>query len=256
MSDKKQPSTRPNNPWFYVAETVALGLAIAAGGLFLEYFVFNPGDVSSQQERHARLWGLSPWAGGIVVVIVLITSAIREDGKAWWRRRWHGLIGLRPRLPYTTAKQRLAGARRIATDRSDLKRQKYEEGFAARSAEVAAERAEVKPPFWSFRRIDEAERGEFILYNKGWMVGNVFLDAPEDEFIFDGDPPVFKGEFGSDQDGVSSGKRFYGRPTQKGAAEGVTFTVEWSDRNLDRHKRSVHVEPNDLGSPDEHKARL
>lgn len=225
-------------------EVLVLGVVTAIAGLFIEYFVFNPGDGPSQQERNARLLGLSPWAVVLILTIVLVTSAVRKDGKEWWHRRWSCLTGLRPRAPYTTVNKRMAAARTAAEDRRDFKRRMYEEGFAARSAEVAAERAATRlEPTWRVARIEEVEQGEFILYNSGWMVGNVLVDAPRDQFIFDGDPPMFKGDFGSDAPGGSIGKRFYGHPTQKGSAEGVSFSISWTDKNLDKHTRTVRFEP-------------
>lgn len=84
------------------------------------------------------------------------------------------------------------------------------------------------------------------------VVGNVWLTAREDEFNFDGDPPVWSGEFGDDSHGGSVGKYFYGLPTGKGLAHGVNFTVGWSWRNLDRDSKPLRVAADRLVPPSQY----
>ncbi|MFJ4210722.1 hypothetical protein ACIPY2_19880 [Paenarthrobacter sp. NPDC089675] len=239
MEDKTQRTKKNYGPWFYIGETVALGVIIGLALLFLEYYVFNPGDEPSQLARGERLRALVPWGVGIVLAIVLITSVARRDGRTWWLGVGRWLRGLRPQLPLTTANQRTAHAQRL-----------YEEGFDARSAEVDRERAEAdkRPPSWRIERRSENHPDEFILYNSGWMVGNVHINAPENYFTFDGGAPVFPGDFGDNSAGGAIGKRFYGTPSDEAVAEGMTFTVSWTDVKGYRHEQAVFVDPSNLNS--------
>lgn len=255
MIDEVQPQTprKAALPFLVKAGLWVAGVAAAALiGLWLEYYVFNPpGDPAAQAARDERILALLRGCGVLAVAIFLLISVVSEEGRATWGRGRDALerfvriiLGLRPRFPYTSEKSRTAEAEARRTAECA----KYAEGFAARSAEVTAERedARKKPPSFSVKRTDGWHQNEFRLSNRGWMVGNVWLTAPEDEFVFDGDPPVWSGNFGSDSPGTGSGMCFYGLPTEKGFADGVNFKVEWSWRNFDRDEREVHADPKDL----------
>lgn len=239
MEDKTQRTKKNYGPWFYIVETVALGVLVPLALLFLEYYVFNPGDEPSQLARGERLRALVPWGVGIVLATVLITSVVRRDGRTWWLGIGRWLRGLRPQLPLSTANQRTAHAQRL-----------YDEGFDARSAEVDREKAEAdkRPPSWRIERRDEHYPDEFRLYNSGWMVGNVHINAPESYFTFDGGAPVYPGDFGDNSAGGVIGKAFYGTPSDEALAEGMTFIVSWTDLKGYRQKQAVFVDPSNLTS--------
>ena len=107
------------------------------------------------------------------------------------------------------ANQRWALARSTAVRQYDSNRR----GYFKRSAEVTAERAVVREPTWW---VEAKEPGDYFLYNGGYAVSDVRLDAPEAEFIFEGPPPIFVGKFGDDSHGGATGKFFGGQPTDRG----------------------------------------
>lgn len=243
---------------YWVGAVLIAGVGTVAAhfvGLWLEYYVFNPGDQAAQAERTDRILALTPWSVVVFVVILLTASVCRAEGRDGWARFWDALKrcgctvrGLRPRSPYTSHRSRTAEAETQRT----AERAKYDEGFTARSAEVEAERKDARrypPSFRVEKRENPWHKNEFTLYNQGWKVGNVWLTAPEDEFTFDGDPPVWSGDFGDDDRGGSIGKCFYGDVTEKGLANGVTFKVAWSWRNLDRDDELLWVDPSHLVLP-------
>lgn len=212
--------------------------------LMLEYFVFDPATRDSKESLWDRLVPLFPWILGVGFMILLLNLVVRKSARAVMARVGRWFKGLRLRSFVTTEKHR---SNELAV-LLDLENQSFDQGYEKRSAEVTAERedARLKPPSFSVERRDDKNVGEFWLYNRGWKVGNVWLTAPEDEFIFDGDPPVWQGDFGDDLSGGSDGKVFYGLPTEKGLADGVNFTVEWSWRNLDRDSKPLRAEPSRL----------
>ena len=216
--------------------------------LVLEYFFFLPGTVASQEAIWGRIRAaIFPWGLIVAGVILLVSVLARKESRDQLLRFLRRVKRLEFRWPFTTEKQR---ADELVA-RQKLDAEKFDVGYAKRHAEVAAEReaAERYPPSFSIVRRDDHHVGEFMLYNKGWMVGNVWLTAPEDEFNFDGDPPVWSGEFGDDSHGGSVGKYFYGLPTEKGLAHGVNFTVGWSWRNLDRDSKPLRVAADRLVPP-------
>ena len=259
MNDETHPETSRRADALPVLVRAGLWAVGAAGaaliGLLLEYYVFNPPvDPAAQVARDERVVALMGWCVPLAVVVFLVISTVSKEGRAAWGRGGNAvkrfvrfIRGFRPRSPYTSEKSRTAEdeARRRA------ERAKYDEGFAARSAEVKAEREDArrKPPSFSVKRTDGWHQNEFKITNMGWMVGNVWLTAPEDEFTFDGDPPVWSGDFGDDSPSTGSGWCFYGLPTEKGYANGVNFQVGWSWRNMDRDSRVVHAPPKDLVRP-------
>lgn len=221
--------------------------------LMLEYFVFNPGSQESQEALWGRLQPFFPLGWAVAGTILLLSLLSREQSRTVIVPFGRWVTGLKFRLPLTTEKQRTDNLEA----RRDSESRKFDLGYEKRSAEVTAERddARLKPPSFSVERRDDWHVGEFRLYNRGWMVGNVWLTAPEDEFTFEGDPPVWAGDFGDDLPGGSVGKAFYGLPTEKGLANGVNFTVGWSWRNLDRDSKSLRTEPSRLVPPRDSAAR-
>lgn len=200
----------------------------------------NPQDNASPGAIAGRMWNLTialaPW----LVAVALAASALAPDGRAWWRRLWIGIAGVRIRVPFTTANQRWRWARAEAEGNHESKSR----GYLKRSTEVDAERALARKPRWW---IDAREPGDFLLYNGGYKVSDVRLQASEAEFVFEhAAPPVFVGEFGDDGRGGAAGKFFGGNPTDKGLADGVKFTVHWRDQNLDPQEATVYLEPKHL----------
>jgi hypothetical protein len=123
----------------------------------------------------------------------------------------------------------------------------FDRGFAARSAEVAAERATVPQPSWAIHLASSIGSGSdaflpYTLMNWGYAVRDVRLSAPADSFIFERDP-FFAGDVGTDQPGGGTGPLFSGRPTDLGRNEGVRFELTWSDRHGDRHSASAILPP-------------
>lgn len=237
--------------WYLVVIIIPLGFALTPV-LYEAIVIAPPKDLPPE-----IVWGrvlesltvIGIWLMSLLIAVVLLGSIFLSSGRKWWRSCHYWFTGLRPRIPFTTAKQRLATTRMLAENNRDLKRQKYDEGFAVRSAEVAEERRIAPKPSW---RIEQRAYRDFLLYNSGWMVGNVLLDAPKEDFVFEGDPPVFKGNFGDNSHGGSIGKLFFGQPTEKGLAEGINFTVRWRDTNLDEHETTLQVHSKNLMHAEEH----
>lgn len=105
-----------------------------------------------------------------------------------------------------------------------LRDEGYDEGYNKRSDEVDVERKSAQIPFWEVRQRDEF----FYLYNHGNTVQDVRLTAPADSFVINERSGWWK-----EHDFPGGGKQFQGHLTNKGRAEGVSFTVRWLDRNGD-----------------------
>lgn len=243
--------------WSYVSAGLVallglLGLVLTPFvALLLEYLVFNPGSQESQEALWSRLLSFFPLSLAVAGPILLLSFLVRDQSRAVIIRFARWSKGLKFRSPFTTDRQRT----HELEARQDSESKQLDLGYEKRSDEVTAEREDArrKPPSFSVERVDQWHVGEFRLYNRGWKVGNVWLTAPEDEFTFDGDPPVWPGDFGDDSPGGSIGKGFYGLPTEKGLAHGVNFTVAWSWRNLDRDEKLLPVEPSRLLPPPDNK---
>ena len=127
--------------------------------------------------------------------------------------------------------------------RTALDRAAYER----RSAEVEAERTKALEPTWRIDARDKLGSGQdfYWLENYGYEVYDVSLVSDPAYFRTEGDVN-WDGSFGNDSPGSYIGQWFKGLPTAAGNAEGVTFDVKWSDRNGDKHERSVFMAPEEI----------
>ena len=152
---------------------------------------------------------------GVVLALVLISIIGKRPRRLVWGSFRTFVVWFFTIRWFTTRKQKQA---------------LVDSGYEKRSSEVENERATARKPDF---RIREKSRGLYVLYNEGWWVKDVRLSAPGDEFEFDTVPSWSKEQFGDDATGSHPGKTFDGKPTAKGRASGVTFRVDWLDRNGD-----------------------
>lgn len=171
-------------------------------------------------------WVILLFAAGTLLLVALIFSLANRQ----WRATFWGSIGRSIKWFFairwfTTRKQKKA---------------LVDSGYAARSKEIGRERAAArKPDFW----IEKKSPGFYVIRNRGWWVTDVWLSAPEEEFEFESVHSWPKEQFGDDTLGSHSGKTFDGNPTAKGRADGVTFAVDWLDRNGDPDHADLPFSP-------------
>lgn len=207
--------------------------------MVVEYRVVEPGKDLSTADFFTKLGDLFlralPWIVGTFLLAVLAASFIRPAGRARWGRRWRWVWGLSFRSPVTTEKQWRTRAREEAKRTLDLKRQKFDEGYSKRSAEVEAQRKAARIPFWEIRQRD----WYFYLYNHGHTVRDVRLTAPAEYFVKN------QGS-GWWPEHDQTGKQFHGHLTNKGRSEGFRFKVRWLDQNGDEKFGRVRLRQGEI----------
>lgn len=113
---------------------------------------------------------------------------------------------------------------------------RYDEGFAARSAEIAEERSWSPAP--SFRLETERNGARFYwFWNWGATVREVRLSADPDLFTFDQEP-YWPGEVTP-----NVGTQVHGGVTERGRAEGVWFSATWRDVHGDEQRGTFELPP-------------
>jgi hypothetical protein len=248
VNDKKHGQAWYKNPWVYiVVAPLLLSIVGSIVGVLFEYVVAKPVEDQPPIAIVERLWSLllriAPWVIALVLLLGLIASVAQDRGRARWAALWDWITGLRFRSPVTKRKQRWDLARTAAEQRRDLKRLKFDEGYAKRDYEVDAERARVRKPDWEIRPNEHRGQVDYALYNYAFPVNKVRLTAPNEYFDFGGYDPRFPDPFEGQIGGGYSGKYFEGQPTDKGMSEGVDFTVHYVDENGDPQKDLVTVKP-------------
>jgi hypothetical protein len=248
VNEKKSDKPWYKKSWIYI---IGLPLLLSIGGsivgVLFEYVVAKPVEDQPPTAIFERLASLllriAPWVILLVVLLGLIASVAQERGRARWAALWDWITGLKFRSPVTTRKQRRDLARTAAEKQRDLKRLKFDEGYAKRDHEVAAGRARVRKPDWGIRPNEYRGRVDYALYNYAYPVNKVRLTAPSEYFDFGGYAPRFPDPFEGQIGGGYSGKYFEGQPTDKGMNEGVDFTVHYVDENGDPQEDLVPVKP-------------
>lgn len=248
MKDQQQGRTWDKKPWvFLVLLPILIGIVMTLFDVLVEYVVAMPLEDEPPIVIVASLWSffcrVALFSAGVLVLFSLIKSVVQKSGRARWSARWEWITGLSFRFPVTTRKQRVAVARTAAEQRRDLKRLKFDEGYAIRSAEVAAERAAVQTPVWEIRPNEQRGQFHYYLYNYGSRVTRAWLTAPGEHFDFEGFDPRFTDPFEGQHGGGFSGRYFSGQPTDRGMAEGVDFIIHWVDKNGDPQEEVKRVAP-------------
>ncbi|MBS3182398.1 hypothetical protein [Leucobacter manosquensis] len=113
------------------------------------------------------------------------------------------------------------------------------EGYSKRDAEVKQQRERSPRPSWMVTEKPEWGDAEDVhfLHNTGYSVRDVLLKADPAYFVFTREA-YFDGRFGDNTPGAGQGRQFFGRATELGLKEGVTFSVSWVDQNGDPQPES------------------
>jgi hypothetical protein len=175
-----------------------------------------------------------PWWVYVTVGVaagVVVTAAIPALRRVIWRRIIRGIqwfVGLRV----------LSRAARAHLDQA---------AFDRRSAEVEAQRTQVRQPKWRLDSRDKFSGDSSLYWLENWgggVASNVGIVADPACFKFEGDPRI--DDFMAQSPNSLEGHWFKGKPTERGEVEGVTFTVTWNDQLGDPKTRDVYMPSSEI----------
>lgn len=174
-----------------------------------------------------------PWWVYLIVLgaALLLGSAVVPT----WRRAIWG--NARRFIKWAATIRPLTAAQRTDLDQS---------GYARRSAEVDAERANPFDPVWKIDVRDSLGFAHtYFLENSGFEVWEVTMTCDPEFFVLKQEAH-FPGGLGTDQRNGYVASPFFGAPTDRGKAEGVIFHIKWKDRHGDWHERDVVLPPDEI----------
>lgn len=173
---------------------------------------------------------------GLALIGLMVLVAISVFRQTLRERTWTRLARLVRDVRPVTSK-------RLRRDVSAAK----VEGYEKHKTEIAEARANAKRPRWRVSAEDRlfGDMGLHWLTNDGYAAHDVRLTADPAEFACDGEV-FFRGSFGDARPGASIAKQFRGAPTERGTAEGVTFTVSWFDEDGNAYKTPVFMSPEEI----------
>lgn len=220
---------------------------------------------------------------GAILVVVLLTFSILNPR---WRNGWGVLFGLRVnRRSYrdsleqkgradalaevTSAEEELRnqgradalaevaaaqevfvkrGRTEALTETEAAQHSFIEQGRQEVREQIARDRAAAKKPVFNIERTQwlSMDGGDaFYLYNGGAPAVSVWIEADK-ELWKPGKPVGLADTFKGDAVGPNLAKQFEGLVTERGYAEGITFTVHYLDQNGDPQTQLVPVTPEKL----------